>query len=102
MGADDALRSAGELQDQLHAELIPVPPRTPKDLSANIRALLIDANDEGALSSPKHEIFHLLNLSVLADKHASMFLSRVVSRWTKGRKPGVFCIDLTDQGSALL
>lgn len=64
MSADDALRSARELQDQLHAALIPAPPLKPDDLRAEIRALLIGASDEGALSSPLHEIFNLLNYSV--------------------------------------
>ena len=61
MSADDARRTARELQDQVHAALITTPPRTPNDLRNDIRALLISASDEGALSSPPHEILGLLN-----------------------------------------
>ena len=90
MSVDDALRSARELQDQLHATLIPAPPRTPNDLRANIRALLTDASDEGALSSPIHDIFGLLNYSVVTDQTRKYVSLSCGESTDKGQAAGSF------------
>lgn len=90
MSADDALRSARELQNQLHEALIPAPPSTPNDLRANIRALLIDASDEGALSSPLHEILRLLNYSVVTNQTRKYVSLSYGESMDKGQAAGSF------------
>ena len=90
MSADDALRSARDLQDQSRTALIPAPPRTPNDVRANIQALLIGAVDEGALTSPIHEILGLLKHSVVrkpTGTYASLLCGESMD---KGQAPGSF------------
>jgi hypothetical protein len=92
LSTDDALRSARELQDRLHAALIPAPPRTKNDLRANIRALLIGASDEGALSSRLHEILSLLNYSVETNQTRTYVSLSCGESMDKGQAGGSFLL----------
>ena len=74
MAADDALHSARGLQDRLHAAVVPTAPRNPEALRAEIRALLIDASDENALSSPVHEIIQMYNYRRVRNAHGEHVL----------------------------